>query len=806
MSSRRRSRGVKAVVFGLAAVVALAASSTVTGAATNRFDIAVASGYHGAVKLSAWMPVTVDVANRGQQFDGTLEISANASPGIGPPAGNAVYETPLSLAPGATKHISTYLSTDSGGTIDVRIVSSGGRVVQSAQSGIAASVSGLLVGVLSDNPTALDSIATIHPGGVSSTVVHLSSADLPASALILRGFDLIALDDFSTDTLTAAQHDALRDYVMQGGSLLLGTGGSWRKTLAGLPQPIAPMRLNGSTVLAVSQALGGVTNLEIATGSPADGATTWLDDRGLPLMVESAVGAGYVEMATFDWAQGGIVASSDADAVLRQTVVRSTYGSPNATFGVNAIGTKAGVFGNSVAFRGGGLSQALGNVPALDLPAWWLIGGLVFIYVLLIGPVNYFVLRRIGRRAVAWITIPVLAIVASGGAYGASVLTKGTSVVANEISIVHAQPGWTNAYAEQYTGIVTPTRGDFEVGVGSLGRMISPIDYFSSPGGSNSSAVEINTATGIIRLPAMTAFTLRGFATEDITTAPSVAASARVNGGQVTGTIRNSSSMSFTDGVVLSGTAYQKIGALAPGATLSFAVTPSISGVAGPPPYMQIYPSNLCCGGPVNNSPDVERLNETRSAIVSTLTSANFGGAAVTAAPIVVLWTTQPLEDVTVNGAQPRQYIEDAVVLNVPTVEFGAGTIPAGIINARLVDIDAALTPAGPPGMLTTNSGSVTYSFNPGLAAGTRLRSVGVTSSNPYGGKFGPNGASTPGVIKGQVWNWTEFQWTDVNYADGGTTAIPQDAVNPSTGEVRLKLSSDGSFTTSFLSMTGTIS
>ncbi|HEV2140662.1 MAG TPA: hypothetical protein VGT01_05670, partial [Candidatus Dormibacteraeota bacterium] len=671
MSSRGGSRWVRALVSGSAAAAALVASSAATEAASSQFDIAVAAGYHSAVKLGSWIPVTVDITNKGQQFDGQVQIDASTPfPGKGgPPAGVAVYQTPMSLAPGATKHLRTYLTEDYPGNIDVRIVGSGGAVVQSAQTSITTTVPGLLVAVLSDSPTALDSIATIHPGGVSPTVVHMSGADVPDSALILRAFDLIAVDDFSSDTLTAAQRSALLDYVMQGGSLLLGTGGSWHKTLAGLPAALVPMKVSGSSVLPQSQALGGVASVEVVTGSLADGAAAWSDEGGLPLLVESAIGAGYVEMATFDWAQGSIVAAGEADALLRQTVVRSTYGSPNALAASSLSGSKGGGFGNSVAFRGGSLTQALGNVPALDLPAWWLIGTLVFVYILLVGPVNYFVLRAVGRRAVAWITIPVIAIVASGSAYGATVVTKGTSVLANEIAIVHAQPGWDRAYNEQYTGIVTPTRGDFEIGVAGRGRMISPIDYFNNPGSANVGALRIDTATGTIAMQGMTAFTLRGFATEDIGAPVALDSTAELSGGQVKGTIRNSSSMTFTDGVVLSGGSYQKLGRLQPGGTLSFAVTPGTAMVLGPPPYMQIYPSNLCCSGPSGNSPEVERLNETRSSILSTVTNANFGPFIISAAPVIVLWTQHPFEQVTVNGARPREYVESAVVLNPPIAQ-----------------------------------------------------------------------------------------------------------------------------------------
>src|SRR3989441_3832591 len=130
---------------------------------------------------------------------------------------------------------------------------------------------------------------------------------------------------------------------------------------------------------------------------------------------------------------------------------------------------------NSIANKGGALTSVLGNLPALNLPAWWLIGTLVLLYVLLVGPINYFVLRALNRRALAWITVPAIAIVGSAGAYGAGVITKGTSVLANEISIIHVEQGWDRAYQEQYTGVLAPTRGDYEVSLGSGHTMITPI-------------------------------------------------------------------------------------------------------------------------------------------------------------------------------------------------------------------------------------------------------------------------------------------------------------------------------------------
>ena len=116
--------------------------------------------------------------------DGTLEIQASNSFGGkgGPPGGSAVYELPLSLASGATKHLRTFLSEDYPGTVDARIIAQG-RVLASQQTNITNTVSGLLVGVVSDQPSALDAIATVHPGGVAPSVIHLAAADVPESSL-----------------------------------------------------------------------------------------------------------------------------------------------------------------------------------------------------------------------------------------------------------------------------------------------------------------------------------------------------------------------------------------------------------------------------------------------------------------------------------------------------------------------------------------------------------------------------------------------------------------------------------------------
>jgi hypothetical protein len=211
-----------ALALIVAAVVSFAASGAAMAATSSPVSIVAKVGYSGFVKAQQWMPVAIDVSNSGPDIDGTLEVSSGVALN-GAPVGSATYQAHLSLASGATKHLKTYLVEDQApAPVSIRIVQNG-KVVASADAQ-STSAATALIGVLSDQPAALDNFAAVHPGGVSANVVHLSLESLSDSAIHLRAFDLLVIDDFATDTLTSAQRGAITDFVQNGGALLLGTG------------------------------------------------------------------------------------------------------------------------------------------------------------------------------------------------------------------------------------------------------------------------------------------------------------------------------------------------------------------------------------------------------------------------------------------------------------------------------------------------------------------------------------------------------------------------------------------------------
>jgi hypothetical protein len=808
MRPQRFRLPARVALASMLVVPALAGTSLVAAAATSPVTLTVHIGYQDVLKPGEWMPVTVDAKNTGEGLDGTLEIqeALNAQPGVG---GFAIYQQPISLASGASKRIRAYVLVDTtGASITTRIVQNG-RVVVSQASG-AGSTTSTLIGVLSDQSTALDSFAAVHPGSIAARVVHLHADEIAESPIPLRAFDILAIDDFATDSLTTGQRTAITDFVRAGGDLLLGTGAAWRKTLAGLPPAILPMTVSGTTTLS-TDLLGG-SRVELASGTMTPG-NVWLAAGSQPLLLERTVGAGTVTMATFDWNQEPVAGWSGTGSLLRQLIARATFGvggsSQNFANGMAGLAN----FGSqpSISAKSGALTSVLANLPGLNLPSLELTGGLVLLYVLLVGPVNYFVLGAMRRRALAWVTVPLIAVVAAGGAYGAGLLTKGRSVQANQVTILHLQAGWDHAYQETYTGIMAPARGDYDASIAGGRPLISPIATNGSFGpGSGSGSIRVNVDNNGVTLPGMTAFVLGGFATESMSAAPQLTAHVQLVNGKLTGTIENHSSLTFTDAVLIAGDNFQTVGALKPGATMTVNLAPKPANPFGQPTYTRIYGTAFFNGPQPTNPTDAQREDYAKTQILAVLpTGASFKGSSFPSTPLLVAWTHEPFQAITVNGSHPRATAESAVALSLPLDQIGAGLLPAGVVAGRIVDVVGDTQGQGPPGMLVMQSGSVTYEFAPSLATGTHLTSVSLSSQNPYGGKFqgvppGSAGSASTGA-KGEVWDWSRSAWSEVAYQDNGTTALPDSAVDPASGLIRFRLSTTSGFLAGAITLSGTV-
>jgi hypothetical protein len=207
----------------------------------------------------------------------------------------------------------------------------------------------------------------------------------------------------------------------------------------------------------------------------------------------------------------------------------------------------------------------------------------------------------------------------------------------------------------------------------------------------------------------------------------------------------------------------------------------------GPPVTSTIY-GNYFNGPQPTQTTDADREAMVKTSILSLLTLQNFYGISQAISPMVVAWTKQPYQHLSVAGSQPRSTAETAVVLPLAIGELGLGSVPAGMVASRFTDIDGT-TQIGPPGGVLMQKGTVTYDFTPTLAPGTHLTRAALDSTNQVGKGIAPTTSSS---LEAEVWDWSQSRWVPIAYNGAGTTGLPPSAVDPSSGAVRLRLTVTG--------------
>src|SRR5262249_2654442 len=119
--------------------------------------------------------------------------------------------------------------------------------------------------------------------------------------------------------------------------------------------------------------------------------------------------------------------------------------------------------------------NAVGNLPALDLPP---LAGLLLLLggsPALDGPPPHTLPRRVARREGAWVTMPLLIAGFAVGAYAFGSALRGSSIIVNEVAIVRGAPDASEGTAQAYLGVFSPARGTYQVAVPGGALLSSPI-------------------------------------------------------------------------------------------------------------------------------------------------------------------------------------------------------------------------------------------------------------------------------------------------------------------------------------------
>ncbi|MEI6520917.1 MAG: hypothetical protein WCO98_12895 [bacterium] len=93
----------------------------------------------------------------------------------------------------------------------------------------------------------------------------------------------------------------------------------------------------------------------------------------------------------------------------------------------------------------------------------------LIIYILVVSPINYLILKKIDKRELAWKTTPIIAILFTLIAFTIGLVSKGLNLYINTLSVVHSSTGQKTAEMNTIMSVYSPASRSYKVGIGDNG-------------------------------------------------------------------------------------------------------------------------------------------------------------------------------------------------------------------------------------------------------------------------------------------------------------------------------------------------
>jgi hypothetical protein len=514
--------------------------------------LSIEAGFDGYYRMNQWFPVVVVASNDGPDIQGILEWRFPGG------SNQNLFQRPIDLPRGARKRLTlSVLSEDFARIGEVRIVT--GRVERIKQQIQLSPIDSdqFAIGVVSSDTTLLNSLSAMQMVNttVGSTVIHIQPDMIPESALSMSSLNALFIHDITTANLNKEQISALKLWVLLGGQLVVSGGASAEKSTSGLADmlPVTVGELEKDVPLTPLQAYIADATTQQRDTIP-NGATVnrvELHDSAKALDQAQMItthnyGEGYVIFSAFDLSE---LRSWLGEVPLWAQVLHAEARFKNVQ--------SLGVWGS--------LLRTVLQMPSLQIPSFGTLFFLMLAYILLIGPINFLVLRRFNRVELAWRTIPAIVLIFVVGTYGASFVVRGTKPELFQLSIVQSFEGHEQGLGTIHLGVFSPRRKSysFQFAPDSLIRTQE-----SGERQATSSFVWSDTTAEVQDL-LVDVSSLRDLVIEQpIAKVPQVQSSIQQRQGKIWGTLQNQNDEPLHNALLVYGNSVVPLGTIAPRSTV----------------------------------------------------------------------------------------------------------------------------------------------------------------------------------------------------------------------------------------------
>lgn len=523
----------------------------------------VTGGFDGVAKNGTWTPIAVELENSDSRtVEGVLEIRQGD---WSVPVCTADVEMPAN----SKKRYHVYARLREYGDVYVNL-RSGDRILatQKASFNFAtmADTTVVSVGDRSSqlgfmNHEQLGAKSPPAPGSppqsASVFVGSLPVASLPDRPAAYEGVDVLVISSLPISSASPRALEALSMWVASGGTLVVSTGPDYRSFQNDFFNEMLPVRITGagqiSTTASLQRMGGGAfpsASMAVATSTPKPGiASRVVMESGIPIYAERTYGAGRVVFLAFDHLSSPFK-DWNGQVVFWKNIISSE------TRGV-IVHSKGRSFYQQEQYPPYQMSQHRNNLvgvvqqnPSIKMPQFSTIALFLLGYIVVLVPVNYFILHRLRRRELAWVTTPAIVLIFTVGAYGIGYTMKGGRLQINQASFIEASGNARYAYSVSEASIFSPASRSYDISLSdpyALGQTLGSSDDEAFP----TAAIGEHLAIKDLRMAMWSSKTLES--TSGVDLGGRLETDLKLVGSKLVGTIRNNTGLDLADCVLMWG-------------------------------------------------------------------------------------------------------------------------------------------------------------------------------------------------------------------------------------------------------------
>ncbi|WHH59932.1 hypothetical protein [Petroclostridium sp. X23] len=748
----------------------LMAFSVSAYAESNVEIISIQGGFDGTYKVGGWTPVTITVKNPGEDFEGEIQIIADSQMY----EFKSAYSQPLNLAKNAEKQVTIHVPVSkTRASIDVQILQNNKVLIeQKYYFKKALNPNTLMIGALADNISGLRYLSGADFGNknfsVQGELTQLSDKTFPANNKVLENFNVILINDFDVSTLNEEKKQNLIKWVEDGGLLVLASGPNYKKVYNGLPDHLKIAEVKGEGTLMSLDALQEYTGKN-TTAVPASMQVSLLNtvkdnelviQDGVPLIVQQKFGNGFIYCFAFDPGLEPFSTWQGANLAVWQNMVNSTV-----------IGSVTGESWNSkmqYEFYHA-MNNALRYIPSIKMPSFVLLLSIIGAFILVVGPINYFVLKKKDKREWAWVTIPAIVVIFSLGIYIIGFGTRFSSAVCSIVSIVEFKNDSKSVDVAAHTGLFNPKRGTLKI---STSKDVE-VDFTANPyidrgyvGPAEEQQKKIISKFTLGDQPTVEFYDkgIWDFSSfimnKKVSFPDGINNRVVISNNAVKGSIQNNTGFKIQDAFIVIGSSFAKIGDIDIAETKELDHPLEYINSARNDNYQLL---NGIFGNNTRNSAfkidDEWRVNQQRRSVFEYYNMMSNRRTGDNTKPVIYGWSDVDLQfEVYANEKPAQKYYQNLIVMPLE-LNFNAGEtiqLPYGFINSKVDSTEGNVRvnpdPYNRGGIEIENSGKAVFKFS--IPSQIEVESFTIDWFAQYM-KFQPN--NTLGILNHQTGNWDEI-------------------------------------------------